>query len=455
MPHSSRLVVITLFLSAVFTTVCSAAQPNILVILTDDQGWGDVTAYGAKDLRTPATDALVNDGMRFDNFYANCPVCSPTRAALLTGRFQELVGVPGVIRTHAASNWGYLAHDAVLLPVVLKKAGYHTSLIGKWHLGLEEPNTPNGRGFDLFRGMLCDMMDNYWTHTRHGRNYMRHNRKEIKPEGHATDLFSDWAVEYIRDRAATAKSNDKPQPWFCYLAYNAPHFPVQPPKEWLAKVKEREKDIDLTHAKLVAFIEHMDAGIGRVIAALKETGQYDNTMIVFTSDNGGHAGSKANVGPYRGFKQDMYDGGLRVPACFVWRGKIKAGSRSDLRGVTFDIFPTVCEIAGAKIDHKIDAASILPALLGKEQKLDRDLFFCRREGGTRYQGQDYYAIIRGDWKLMQNTPFEPYQLFNLKDDPYEKTNLAQQNRRKFNEMSDGLRKHLQRAGEVPWQRPGN
>lgn len=444
--------------NAIFATNSFAAdRPNVLIILTDDQGWGDLTSYGAKDLRTPAIDSLVHAGMRFDNFYANCPVCSPTRAALLTGRYQEFVGVPGVVRTYPKDNFGYLAHDAVLLPVPMKKAGYHTSIIGKWHLGLEEPNTPIGRGFDHFKGMLCDMMDDYWTHRRHGINYMRDGRKEFDPKGHATDLFSDWAVDYIKARALAnvreSTGSQGPKPWMCYLAYNAPHFPVQPPKEWLDKVTDREKGIHPTRAKLVAFIEHMDAGIGRVIKALKDTGQYDNTLIIFTSDNGGHGGSKANVGPYRGFKQDMYEGGLRVPACAVWKGKIKAGSRSELVALTFDIFPTVCEAAGAKIDHKIEAVSILPTLLGKPQQFNRDLFFCRREGNARYQGQDYYAMIRGDWKLMHNTPFEPYQLFNLKDDPYETTNLAQKNRKKLNELSAALRVQIQKAGQVPWHKP--
>ena len=169
-------------------------RPNILLILTDDQGYHDVSYYGTKDLRTPHTDQLAAEGMRFDNFYANCPVCSPTRAALLTGRYQEYVGVPGVIRTNTDNSWGYLTPDATLLPQPLKDAGYHTALIGKWHLGLESPNTPNERGFDEFHGWLGDMMDDYYTHRRHDINYMRHlTGSTIDPPGHATDLFSQWA----------------------------------------------------------------------------------------------------------------------------------------------------------------------------------------------------------------------------------------------------------------------
>ncbi|MDH3583676.1 MAG: sulfatase-like hydrolase/transferase, partial [Phycisphaerae bacterium] len=219
-------------------------QPNILMILTDDQGWGDVSAYGAPDLKTPAIDALIADGVRLDNFYANCPVCSPTRASLLSGRYPDLVGVPGVIRTRPTDSWGFLDPNAILIPKMLKKAGYHTAIVGKWHLGLASPSTPNEHGFDHFHGFLGDMMDDYWKHTRQGNHYMRLNDRDIRPTGHATDLFSDWAVDYIGKRGAPVAG--KRQPWFCYLAYNAPHFPVQPPREWLEKVKKREEGIDGT-----------------------------------------------------------------------------------------------------------------------------------------------------------------------------------------------------------------
>ncbi|MCH7870492.1 MAG: sulfatase-like hydrolase/transferase, partial [Planctomycetes bacterium] len=237
-------------------------KPNIIVILVDDLGYGDLSSYGATDLRSPNIDALAAAGMRFDNFYANCPVCSPTRAALLTGRYPDLVGVPGVIRTHASNNWGYLSQDAVLLPQLLKPAGYHTAVIGKWHLGLRPENHPLRRGFDHFHGFLGDMMDDYYHHKRHGNHYMQRDLEDVYPEGHATDIFTQWAVDYV---TARAKSE---QPFFLYLAYNAPHTPIQPPKDWLARVKQRESGIAEKRAKLVALIEHLDDGIGKVIAAV-------------------------------------------------------------------------------------------------------------------------------------------------------------------------------------------
>mgnify|MGYP001315657989 FL=1 len=306
--------------------ILAQAKPNILIILVDDLGYGDLSCYGAKDLKTPHIDSLMADGMRFDSFYANCPVCSPTRAALLSGTYPDLVGVPGVIRTYPQNNWGWLSEKAVLLPNPLKAVGYHTAIIGKWHLGLESPNTPNERGFDYFKGFLCDMIDDYYKHRRHGINYFRENDKEIDPPGHATDLFTEWAVNYLNDRKLSKN------PFFMYLAYNAPHTPIQPPNNWYKKVKTREKGISDKRAKLVALIEHLDEGIGDIVVTLKKNDQYENTLIIFTSDNGGQENVGGTNGPHRGGKQDMYEGGIKVPACAMWNGHIKRGSRSNLRG---------------------------------------------------------------------------------------------------------------------------
>jgi arylsulfatase A-like enzyme len=392
-------------------------KPNIVMILVDDLGYGDLSSYGTMDLRTPNIDKLVASGMRFDNFYANCPVCSPTRASLLTGRYPDLVGVPGVIRTHTGNNWGYLAPQAELLPKLLKQASYHTAIVGKWHLGLSSPNTPNEQGFDHFHGFLGDMMDDYHNHRRHGVNYMRLNDKEIDPKGHATDLFTQWAIDYIHQRA------DLQQPFFLYLAYNAPHTPIQPPADWLDRVKSREKSIGDKRAKLVALIEHLDDGIGKVLAALKNSGAGDNTLIIFTSDNGGQLNVGANNGPLRAGKQDMYEGGIRVPMCTVWPGKITPGSRSERIALTMDLFPTICETAGANVTYKIDGRSILPRLLGKSQPSeDRFLFWVRREGG-HYGGRAYYAARYGDKK-----------------------------HRMYQKLFAALSNHIIEAGAIPWQK---
>lgn len=433
--------------AAYFTPSPPSNKPNILLILTDDQGYHDVSYYGTKDIQTPHTEALAKAGMRFDNFYANCPVCSPTRAALLTGRYQEFVGVPGVIRTYPEDNWGYLDPKATMLPEMLQIGGYHTALIGKWHLGLESPNIPNERGFDFFHGWLGDMMDDYWKHRRHEINYMRRDKEVIDPEGHATDLFTKWSVDYIKEQA----KGD--QPFFLYLAYNAPHFPVQPPEDWLAKVKAREPRLSEKRAKLVAFIEHLDDGIGQVIQALKDSGQYDNTIIVFTSDNGGLLRDAANNGPLRDGKQSVYEGGLKVPTVMVWKDKVLAGSSSAYKALSMDLFPTLVEAAGLKATHPIEGKSFLPTLLGQEQSdADRPLFFSRREGGSRYGGLTIQAVQLNNWKLLQNSPFAPQELYNLAEDPAEENNLIDTEKEKFRELNALLRKHLQEAGKVPWQK---
>ncbi len=433
--------------SGVAAAKARGAKPNVFVILVDDLGYGDLSSYGATDLKSPNIDGLVRAGMRFDNFYANCPVCSPTRAALLSGRFPDLVGVPGVIRTHVTNNWGYLFPQAVLLPKMLKRAGYHTGIVGKWHLGLASPNKPNERGFDHFHGFLGDMMDDYYNHRRHGFNYMRLNDAEIDPEGHATDLFTQWAIDYVRER-----SKNKQQPFFLYLAYNAPHTPIQPPQEWIERVKQREKGTSDKRAKLVALIEHLDHGIGKVIDALKETGLSDDTLVLFTSDNGGQLGVGATNGPLRAGKGDMYEGGIRVPMCAVWPGRIKPGSRSDHVALTMDLFPTICEAARAKIEREIDSRSILPTLTGKSQPEDeRFLFWARREGGKQYGGRAYYAVRQGDYKLLQNSPFEPLTLYNLKEDPKEQRPLGD-NHPMYGRLFTALQNHVCKSGAIPWQK---
>ncbi|MEZ6068137.1 MAG: sulfatase-like hydrolase/transferase [Planctomycetaceae bacterium] len=447
-------------MATLFTGLCLTActfadepgkspRPNVLLILVDDLGYGDLGCYGATDLRTPNVDRLMSEGLRLDEFYANCPVCSPTRAALLSGRYQDMVGVPGVIRTSPQDNWGYLHPAAVLLPAVLREAGYHTSIVGTWHLGLEAPNRPTDRGFDQFRGFLGDMMDDYYEHRRHGINYMRQGEQEIDPEGHATDLFTTWACDYLRERAGTPR-----QPFFLYLAYNAPHTPIQPPDDWLRKVRDREPGLSEKRAKLVALIEHLDDGIGRVLNCLAATGQSRDTIVIFTSDNGGQLDVGASNGRLRDGKQSVYEGGLKVCTCIRWPGTIEPGRRSDFRAMSMDLLPTVCEAAEIAIPHEVDGRSLLPTCRGESQPPLRELwFFRRREGGIRYGGKTIEAVRRGDWKLLQNSPYAPLELYNLRDDPGEERDLSRAAPKVLNELAAELRREIQRYGQVPWQAP--
>lgn len=435
------------FAGGLVATLPAATAPNFVVILADDLGYGDVSTYRPDaDVRTPHLDRLGAEGMRFSTMRANCTVCSPSRAALLTGRYPDRAGVPGVIRTQAASSFGYLAPGLPTLANHLRQAGYHTAIVGKWHLGLVSPNTPTDRGFDFFHGFLGDMMDSYTTHLRHGNNYMRKNRETIVPTGHATDLFTQWACDYLRERTATG------QPFFLYLAYNAPHFPIEPPAEWRQRVLTRQPGIDPKRAANVALVEHLDDAVGRVLDALRAAGLERNTLVFFASDNGGSLPHAQNNDPWRDGKQSHYDGGLRSPFLVRWPATISPGSSSDYAGMNFDIFATCLEAAGINRPAGCDATSLLPILRGQSAPAGaRDLYFVRREGGPDYGGKAYHALIRGDWKLLQNNPYRPLELYNLRQDPQEKTNVIAQNAKLARELQVALSAQIQRGGAVPWQ----
>ena len=439
----------TLFILFSFTMVGqvkNSSRPNILVILVDDLGYHDVSYYGTKYFQTPNIDAICFSGMRFDHFYSNAPVCSPTRASLLSGRYPEQIGVPGLVRSTPSDNFAFLKKGVFFIPQYLKAANYNTAIIGKWNLGLKSPNLPNDKGFDYFHGFLDDMMNDYYTHLRNGNNFMRENKKVIDPVGHATDLFTQWAVDYIG-----AQKNSS-HPFFLYLAYNAPHSPVQPPAEWLAKVKAREKGISDSRANLVALIEHLDDGIGKVIQSLKNSGKFENTLIVFMSDNGGLISNGSNNGDLRGTKTGMYEGGIRIPACISWPKYVAPNSSTNERVISMDIFPTIIDIIGVKNNSTIDGVSLLPLLTAKSvNNKPRNLFFTMRDGGIKMGGQTTQALISGDWKILQNTPFQPYELYNLKSDPSEQHNLADIEVKKYQELIKEMVQHIKEGGKVPWQ----
>lgn len=431
-------------IAAGLATHADSHRPNILIILVDDLGYGDLSCQYAKDIQTPNIDKLFAEGLTMTRCYANSNVSSPSRAGLLTGCYPQLVGVPGVIRTNPKMNWGYLDPQAILLPSMLKQAGYHTAAIGKWHLGLESPNLPNDRGFDRFEGFLGDAMDNYYTHMRQGQNYMRQDSITITPKGHATDLFTDWAITYCEKQSVDSS------PFFLYLAYNAPHSPIQPPKAWEERVLERERNIAPKRAKLVALIEHLDYNIGRVIEALERTGQRDNTLIVFASDNGGPQGVLATNGPLRGYKGDMYDGGTHVPCCINWRGKI-ASNRCDRLMMLSDLFPTFCDLVSVPIRHRIDGISLLPTLRGQEQITDnRYLFWMRREHGD-FGGQSQFAVLYKGIKLLQNRPFQSLEMYDLNTDPAETSALPLEGD-VYKQLYKQMTEHYRQSGAIPWQK---
>ena len=362
-----------------------------------------------------------------------------------------------MIRSDPEDSWGFFDPSVPTLADELHRAGYHTAIVGKWHLGLESPNLPNQRGFDLFHGFLGDMMDSYHTHLRHGINYLRKNANAIEADGHATDLFTTWAVDYLRNRA---RSPDVP--FFLYLAYNAPHFPIEPPDDVLEDVRGRMPRLEHKRARNVALVEHLDSGVGGVLGALGETGLAENTLVFFTADNGGSLAHGQSNGRWRDGKQSHYEGGLRVPFLVRWPGRVAPGATSDAPGLIFDVFPTCLAAAGIERPAGIDAVSLLPAFdaslrtVGDSPDPDdgeREFYFVRREGGGHYGGKSYEAIIRGRWKLLQNEPSGRFELYDLVDDPLEQTDLASSHPEQLRILSSALRLHIQRGGRVPWQRP--
>jgi len=418
-------------------------RPHILMVVADDLGIGEVSAYGATDVQTPVLDRLAQEGARFTSFYANSPVCSPSRAALLTGRHPPLVGVPGVIRTDPAESWGALRGDVTLLPQVLRTRGYHTAAVGKWHLGLDPADHPLDRGFDRFTGFLGDMMDDYRSHRRHGINYMRDGRREIDPEGHATDLFTQWAVDVV-------EQHDARTPLFLYLAYNAPHVPVQPTPAALARVRARLPDLDDRRARLLALVEHMDEGIGRVLAAFERRGMADGLLVVATSDNGGEVPAGATNGGLRGGKPVLFEGGIRIPALLRAPGLTRPGQTIGTPAQLMDLAPTIAGLVDAPLTAA-DGRSLWPAVLGQPFP-ERDLFFSVREG-PRLGGQAVYAMRRGPWVLLQMEPREAWQVYDLERDPRQTVNRAgDAGDIPVASMGAAARAFIDRAEAVPFRR---
>src|SRR5215208_4081611 len=390
-----------------------AARPNVVLIVADDLGWRDVGYHGS-EIRTPVLDRLAAESVRFDRWYVY-PSCSPTRACLLTGRNAARFGIKGPIRKGSPLG---LPASAITLAELLKQRGYATALVGKWHLGGGPGTVPRQQGFDYFYGYLHGQVDHY-TH-RYWRDepiWLR-NETLIHEEGHATDLFTREAVGFIRKHGGARR-----RPFFLDLSFSVPHYPVQDDPAWYAMYEKSIADKD--RRGVAAMVSHMDAAVGRVLAALDETGVRDNTLIVFTSDNGGQKNWLEPVfsgkhGPYhhlgdnsplRGWKNDLYEGGVRVVGLAHWRGLLKPGV---LKGVAHivDLFPTVAGRTGgpAPAALRLDGIDLWPALTGRSRLPPRTFHW---DVGSRVGLLDGdYKLIRGvhsAWQLGQ----PPVELYNL------------------------------------------
>ena len=418
-------------------------KPNVLVILTDDQGSIDLNAYGAKDLYTPNMDRLAKEGVRFTQFYAGAPVCSPSRAALLTGKTNLRAGLEGNVpipeRAEQLQLFG-LPTEQITMAEMLKENGYHTALVGKWHLGHREQNLPNAQGFDHFFGHQRGCIDNY-SHTFYWDGPNKHdlyrNNEEVYYSG---THFSDLMVKEIKDVITEANK----QPFFIYWAFNAPHYPYQGTKKWL----DYYKDLPTPRKEYAAFVSNTDEKIGEILQYLDDNQLTENTIVVFQSDHGHSKEERAfwgggNAGPYRGSKFSLFEGGIRVPAMIRYPGVIPANEVRDQLCVEMDWFSTIAELTGATITEKVDGKSLLPIIKDNKGTSPHDITYWQY--GSYEDEKAQWAVRKGPWKLIgnvneplgkqgRNTSLAPLYLVNIENDAAEQQNLASTHPEKVKEL---------------------
>jgi len=385
------------------------SKPNIVYIMADDLGYADVSCYGRREYKTVAIDRLAAEGTRLLQAYASSAVCSATRTALITGRYQYRlpVGLAEPIPT-GATNIG-LPPEHPTLPSILREAGYGTALVGKWHLGNLPTYGPLQSGYDHFWGFRDGGLD-YFTH-KFGEGGLWDHDAKVEEAGYLTELIGNKAVTLVRDYAAKAK------PFFLSLHFNAPHWPWEGPNDGGpgARVVAQPTDYEGGDmATYAAMVTAMDEQIGRVMQALESTGIANNTIVIFTSDNGGER--FADTWPFTGMKTELLEGGLRIPAIIRWPGHVPAGVTNDQVAISMDWFPTLLAAGGTAPhpDYPTDAMNLLPILTGQATPVQRTLFW-------RYNEKAQRAVRSGDLKFLKirDNTF----LFNVVKDPLERANL--------------------------------
>lgn len=407
-------------------TLHAVEKPNILYIVADDIGWKDLGFQGCADIKTPNLDKLAASGARLQQFYVQ-PFCTPTRAALMTGRYPLRYGLQTIV-IPSKGTYG-LSTDEYLLPQALKDAGYATAMIGKWHLGhADRKYWPRQRGFDYHYGAVLGEID-YFTRESHGVIDWQRDNKEVREEGYNTRLLGEDAVKLIG-------AHDSKKPLFLYLAFTAAHTPYQALPEYLERYKHIEDETRRTYAGMIAC---MDDEIGKVISALEEKKMRENTIIIFHSDNGGTRDARmtgeGNVkkvpcdnGELKGGKGQLYEGGTRVPAFANWPGHIQPGEVGELIHVV-DMLPTLAKVSGASTakSKPLDGRDVWATIsAGKPSGRDEMIYNVDPFGA---------ALRKGDWKLVWTTTLPSnIELFNLAADPNEKTNLAEAHPDKVKEL---------------------
>lgn len=413
----------------VFAQEKVAEKPNILIILADDMGWGDLACTGSQLIKTPNIDRLADNGVLFTSAYVTGSVCAPSRAGLLTGRFPQRFGFednlthwdetkPTQERFHGLNPAEYTIADH------LKAGAYETALIGKWHLGYAKEHHPNKRGFDYFCGMLGGS-HNYFLDK--GKNHLEINgRKAVSfSDNYITDYFTHQAIDWIETKKDTS--------WFMFLSYNAPHTPMQATEEDL---KACSHILDKGRRTYAAMVRALDRGVGAIIQSLKDEGLYENTLVVFLSDNGGATNNYSWNGPLSGCKGNCREGGIRVPMIWQWPAQIPAGKKNNAVVSSLDLLPTFLSATGIKpieamdksgnkeVSRTYDGINILPMIKGEKDPKPRRLFW-------RLQGQS--AVLDGEDKLIR-LDYKPAQYFKPVDDIGETKDLSKKNSERYLEL---------------------
>ena len=407
-----RLLFLWLFTIIGFLTPANAqtAKPNIIYIMADDLGYGDLSGYGRKDYQTPHLDKLASQGMKFLNAYAAAALCTPTRTAFMTGRYpaKTPVGLMEPLRWKHQDSIIGLTPEYTSIATLLKRNGYETYLVGKWHLGYDLKYSPNKNGFDYFFGFNSGGID-YISHTNpKGHSDLYENETPIKKDGYLTDIWAEKAIEIIKDKHA--------KPFFLSIMFNAPHWPWQAPGD-----KPYPDTMNWhtggTKEKYAAMINSLDEAVGKIMKALDDEKLTGQTLVIFTSDNGGEEFS--DMGIYSGMKEELLEGGIKEPAFVRWPGVIAANSITRQVAITMDWTATILEAAGAKPDpaFPLDGMNLLPILRGKNEAVSRTIYW------RLFQVKKQKAIRHGNWKYLKNEKGE--FLFNLEEDPGEKKDLKE------------------------------
>ncbi|MCY1721832.1 arylsulfatase [Prolixibacteraceae bacterium Z1-6] len=419
-------------------------KPNIIYILADDLGYGDLSCYGQTKFETPNIDQLAKEGMTFTQHYAGSTVCSPSRSVLLTGQHTGHTPIRGNKRDECG-NWP-LPAETVTIAEILKQNGYVTGAFGKWGLGCpESTGDPNEQGFDEFFGYNDQTLaHNYYPY------FLNHNQDTVWLEDNAGNGQGNYAPIPIHKQALKFLDDNKDKPFFMYYPSVIPHAELFAPEEYLKKYQskflpEKEyKGVDEghpryktggygsqpePHAAFAAMINLLDDQVGEIVAKLKELGIDDNTLIIFSSDNGPHIEGGADPdyfnsnGPFQGYKRDLYEGGIRMPMIVWWPGKVEAGSQSDHISAFWDFLPTVTEIIGAETPDNIDGISFLPSLMKQNRQKEHEYMYWEF-----HEKNGRLAIRQGNWKLVRYDVFSPEktttELYNLANDIEEKNNVA-------------------------------